>query len=75
MPKKARTRPKAAQTTLTETEQNKRFDPVAMEAEAKRMVREGTMPSREQMEAALERIRREFAPKILKARERDQREK
>ena len=50
------------------------FDPAAMEAEAKRMLRDGTMPSREKLEEALERIREEFGPKILKAREQDQME-
>jgi len=50
------------------------FDPEAMQAEAKQMLKDGTMPSKERLEAALERIRAEYAVKILEARERDQRE-
>jgi hypothetical protein len=51
------------------------FDPTAMEALAKQMIQEGTMPSQQEWESALERIRQEFVPKILKARERDRQEK
>jgi hypothetical protein len=50
------------------------FDPEALQAEAKQMLKAGTMPSKEQLEAALERIRKEYGPKILKAREQDQQE-
>lgn len=38
------------------------------------MVENGTMPSREQLEAALERIRKKLAARILKAREQARRE-
>ena len=50
------------------------FDPEALQAEAKQMIKNGMMPSKERLEAALERIREEFGPKILKAREQDRRE-
>lgn len=56
------------------TPQHETFDPAALEAEAKRMLRNGTMPSPAQLEAALARIREQFGPKTLEARERDRRE-
>jgi hypothetical protein len=48
------------------------FDPKAMEALGKQMIQDGTMPPMDELEAALARIREEFGPKILAARQEDQ---
>lgn len=50
------------------------FDPKAMEALAEQMILNRTMPPIDALEAALERIRKEYGPKILKARELDEME-
>jgi hypothetical protein len=50
------------------------FDPEAMRVKANQMLRDGTMPPEEQLAAALDRIREEYAAEILKAREQDQQE-
>lgn len=61
--------------TTAEAPQNQTtFDPNFMQAEAEQMLKDGTMPPEKALEAALERIRAEYGPKILKARELDERE-
>ena len=50
------------------------FDPEAMRVKANQMLRDGKMPFEEQLAAALDRIREEYAAEILKAREQDQQE-
>ena len=58
----------------TQRKKSKLYDSAALEATAKQMVREGTMPSPQQLEAALDRIREKYAAEILQAREQDQME-
>lgn len=55
-------------------EKSSNFDPNKMRALAEKMIADGTMPPRDQFLAAIERIRAEYAEKILKAREQDQME-
>lgn len=50
------------------------FDPKAMQALAEQMIKDGTMPSEQALEASLERLRKEYGPKILAAREKDRQE-
>ena len=71
MPNNMNEDPDVTETMKTQTAHNEAFDPAAMQAEAERMIQEGTMPSLAQIEAALARIRDEFRPKILEAREKD----
>jgi hypothetical protein len=66
--------PKTQELAPVQRKMSTTFDPAAMQAKAKRMLQDGTMPSEARLEAALERIREEYAAKILEAKERDQRE-
>jgi hypothetical protein len=59
---------------MKEDDNSTKFNAKQMQAEAERMIADGTMPPPEEFFAAIERIRKECAEKIVKARERDQRE-
>jgi hypothetical protein len=50
------------------------FDPKAMQALAEQMIKDGTMPSEQALEAALERVREKYVAKLMEARQQDERE-
>jgi hypothetical protein len=55
-------------------EKSSNFDPNKIQALAEKMIADGTMPPPDQFLAAIERIRAEYAERILKAREQDEME-
>lgn len=46
----------------------KMFNPAEMRRRVEQLKREGRMPTREQWQAAVEAVRKEFRPKVLAAR-------